>query len=64
MSTGLRELPHGGIAASIFSRTDEMSAIFIFMREQASVDIMAGPPALETMARPPRGSGCFEKAVA
>lgn len=43
-----------------------MSASFIPYFEHASVDIMAGPPAFETITVPWSllGTGCFENAVA
>ena len=53
---------------SILGRMDRMSAILIPSREHASVDMIAGPPAFETITRPPfedgGGSGCLENAVA
>ena len=65
ISTGFLEEPHGGITAFIFGRISSMVAIFIPSLEQASVEIIAGPPALETMTKSPFvGRGCFEKAVA
>ena len=65
MSTGLRELPQGGITASIFLRMVSMFAILIPSLEHASVDMIAGPPALDTITRSPlEGSGCFENATA
>ena len=42
-----------------------MFAILIPSFEQASVEIIAGPPAFDTITRSPFvGNGCFEKAVA
>ncbi|CAI8189021.1 MAG: Uncharacterised protein [Candidatus Nitrosopelagicus brevis] len=65
MSTGLRELPHGGITASIFFLISSIFAILIPSFEHASVEIIAGPPAFETITKSPFiGSGCFENAVA
>ncbi len=40
-------------------------AILIPILEHASVEIIAGPPAFDTMTNPPAvGSGCLENAVA
>ena len=65
ISTGFRELPQGGITSSIFFLILEMSAILIFVLEHASVEMIAGPPAFETITRSPSdGSGCLENAVA
>ena len=65
MSTGFLELPQGGITASIFFLTLVISAILIFIFEHASVEIIAGPPAFETITRSPaNGNGCLENAVA
>ena len=65
MSTGFLELPHGGITASIFGLILVMSAILIPYFSHASVVIIAGPPALDTITKSPfSGSGCFENAVA
>src|SRR5919112_5310852 len=49
----------------IISLELEISAICIPYLEQESVDIIAGPPALETITTPLSftGKGCFEKAV-
>ena len=65
MSTGFLELPHGGITASIFDRISSIFAILIPSLEHESVEIIAGPPAFETITRSPsNGSGCLENAVA
>ena len=65
ISTGFLELPQGGITASIFFLIVSIFAILIFSLEHASVEIIAGPPAFETITRSPaNGNGCLENAVA
>ncbi len=66
ISTGFLEDPCGGITLAILSLELEISAICILYLEQESVEMIAGPPALETITTPMLfiGKGCFEKAVA
>ena len=65
MSTGFLELPQGGITASIFGLISSIFAILIPSLEHESVEIIAGPPAFETITSSPSvGRGCFENAVA
>ncbi len=49
---------------AISSLMDEISAIFNPYLEQESVEIIAGPPAFDTITTSPSGRGCFENAVA
>ena len=65
ISTGFLELPHGGITALIFGLILSIFAIVIPSFEHTSVEMIAGPPAFETITRPPLvGRGCLENAVA
>jgi hypothetical protein len=65
MSTGFLAEPCDGMTFAIASIDEDISAIFKPYFEQASVDIIAGPPAFDTITTPPLagGTGCLEKAV-
>ena len=56
----------GGITFEISSLEEDMSAIFKRYSEHMSVEIIAGPPAFDTIATPESlsGTNCFENAVA
>ena len=56
--------PCGGITLVIISLDAEISAIFNPNFEQASVEMIAGPPAFDTITTPLSlgGIGCFETA--
>ena len=65
MSTGFLELPQGGITESIFDLMFSIFAILIPFFEHASVEMIAGPPAFDTITKPPFvGSGCLANATA